>query len=198
MLEQLAEEPDMTSRKQIVDLLNELACDYIDELGAHVSDDRWYFVRNVIGILGSTKSPSVMPYLERTIRHPDARVRREAIRAASGITDPRAIELLIAGLSDDDGQNVQLAARYIAQTGERRTIRWLEQVASAEGAGNRDLPARCEAIEALGRLGAVEAVPTLESIAGRRSILGGGRNRELRAAAKSALERISERGEETP
>jgi HEAT repeat protein len=194
MLEQLAEEPDMTSRKQIVDLLTDLAGDYIDELGQHVSDDRWYFVRNVVGLLGSTKSPGVVPYLERTIRHPDARVRREVIRAAAGIPDPRAVEVLIAALSDDDGQNVQLAARYLAATGERRTIRWLEQVALGEGTGNRDVPARAEAIEALGRLGAVEAVPTLESIAARRSVFGGGRNRELRAAASSALERIREAG----
>ena len=190
MLEQLAEEPDMTTRKQIIDLLDSLAGDYIDELGQHVSDDRWYFVRNVVGLLGSTKSPGVVPYLERTIRHPDSRVRREVIRAAAGIADPRAVEVLIAGLSDDDGQNVQLAARYLAATGERRTIRWLEQVALGEGSGNRDAPARVEAIEALGRLGATESVTTLESIAGRRSILGGGRNRELRAAATSALVRI--------
>jgi HEAT repeats len=194
MLEQLAEEPDMTSRKQIIDLLTDLAGDYVDELGQHVSDDRWYFVRNVVGLLGSTKSAGAVPYLERTIRHPDARVRREVIRAAAGIPDPRSVEILIAGLSDDDGQNVQLAARYLAGTGERRTIRWLEQVALGDGTGNRDVPARAEAIEALGKLGAVEAVPALESIAGRRSVFGGGKNRELRAAATSALERIREAG----
>ncbi len=194
MLEQLAEEPDMASRKQIIDLLAGLADDYVDELGQHVSDDRWYFVRNVVGLLGGTRSPSAIPYLERTIRHPDARVRREVIRAASSIPDPRAVEVLIAGLTDDDGQNVQLAARYLALTGERRAIRWLEQVALGEGTGNRDVPARVEAIEALGRLGALEARPTLESIAGKRSVFGGGRNRELRAAATSALERLQQSG----
>ncbi len=192
MLEQLAEEPDMTARKQIIDLLSDLAADYVDELGKHVSDDRWYFVRNVVGLLGATKSSGAIPYLERTIRHPDARVRREVIRAASTIPDPRSVEILAAGLSDDDGQNVQLAARYLATTGERRSIRWLEQVALGEGTGNRDTPARIEAIEALGKLGAAEAVPALESIAGKRSVFGGGRHRELRAAAQSALERINE------
>ena len=140
--------------------------------------------------------PAAIPYLERTIRHPDARVRREVIRAASQASPtPAAVEILIAGLSDDDGQNVQLAARYLGATGERRAIRWLEQVALGEGPGNRDVPARVEAIEALGKLGAVEAVP----VAGvdrraKRSVFGGGRNRELRAAATSALERIREAG----
>lgn len=197
LLEQLAEEQDMSVRKSIVDLLSEIARDYIPELGAHVSDPRWFVVRNVVSILGSARTSAVLPYLERTLRHADGRVRRETIRACSGISDRIAHEMLIAALTDDEAQNVQLAARYLGAASVRGAAPALEQVARGDGRGNRDLAPRVEAIEALGRLGAVEALPALESIAGKRSIIGASRARELRAAAESAIAHIrqTQRGE---
>jgi len=194
LLEQLADEPDMSARKGMVDLLCQLAGRYIPELGENVGDPRWYFVRNVVSILGSAKSSAALPYLERTLRHPDARVRRETIRGLSAISDRVATEMLVAALTDDDAQNVQLAARYLGTSGARVAIKPLEQVARGEGRGNRENGPRVEAIESLGRLGAVESLPMLEAIAGKRKILNAGRARELRAAAEAAIKRIRESG----
>lgn len=194
LLEQLADEPDMAARKALVDLLSEMASQFVLELGGKVTDPRWYFVRNVVSILGSTRSSAVLPFVERTLRHPDARVRRETIRALSSIHDRLAAEMLIAALGDDDAQNVQLAARYLGLSGVRGATGALEQVARGEGRGNRDTGPRVEAIEALGRMGAAEALPTLESLAGRRAIIGASRVRELRAAAESAIAQIREQG----
>jgi len=194
LLEQLADEPDMSARKAMVDLLSQLANRYIPELGEHVSDQRWYFVRNVVGILGSAKSSAALSYLERTLRHPDSRVRRETIRSLSGITDRVATEMLIAALQDEDAQNVQLAARYLGASGARAAITPLEQVARGEGRGNRENGPRVEAIESLGKLGAVESLPILEALAGRRKIINPGKARELRAAAEAAINRIRTTG----
>lgn len=190
LLEQLADEPDMSVRKSIVDLLSEIASQYIGELGGHVSDPRWYVVRNVVSVLGSTHSSAVLGYLERTIRHPEPRVRRETIRALSGIQDRFSHQMLIAALTDDDAQNVQLAARYLGTAGVHAAVPALEQVARGEGRGNREAGPRVEAIEALGKLGASEALPTLESLAGKRAIIGAAKARELRAASESAIARI--------
>jgi HEAT repeat protein len=159
-----------------------------------VSDPRWYFVRNVVGILGSAKSSAALSYLERTLRHPDSRVRRETIRSLSGITDRVATEMLIAALQDEDAQNVQLAARYLGASGARAAITPLEMVARGEGRGNRENGPRVEAIESLGKLGAVESLPILEALAGRRKIINPGKARELRAAAEAAINRIRTKG----
>jgi len=194
LLEQLAEEQDMGVRKSIVDLLSVRAMQYIQELGSHVTDSRWYVVRNVVSILGSTRSSAVLPYLERTVRHPEARVRREVLRALSTINDRIAQEMLVAVLNDEDAQNVQLAARYLGSSQAATAVPALEQVARGDGRGNRDAGPRVEAIEALGRLGAVEALPTLESLAGKRSLLGAGKAREIRAAAESAIGAIKAKG----
>lgn len=190
LLEHLAIEPDMSARKALVDMLSGIASRYVTELGSYMTDPRWYFVRNVVGILSSTKSSAVLPYLERTLRHAETRVRRETIRGLAGINDPRATEMLTAVLADDDAQNVQLAARYLGGSGMRSSVPALEQVARGEGRGNRENGPRVEAIEALGRLDAVEAMPTLETLAGKRAIIGAAKARELRAAAESAIAQI--------
>jgi HEAT repeat protein len=190
LLEHLAEEPDMSMRKSLVDIISIIAQQYIPDLGEQVTDQRWYFVRNVVSILGSTKSSAIIPYLERTLRHSDARVRRETIRALSMLNDPLASQMLVHSLYDADGQNVQLAARYIGEKGIPGAIPTLEQVVRGEGRGNRDVAPRIEAIETLGKLGATEVLPTLRMLSGRRGILGGTKARELRAAAVSAVERI--------
>ncbi len=190
MLEQLADEPDMAVRKSLVDLLCSMAPAYVAELGVHVTDPRWYVARNVVKILGSTRSSSALPFLERTVRHPEPRVRREVVRALSVIPDRAAQELLVAALSDEDAQNVQLAARYLGAADVRGAIPALEQVARGEGMGSRATGPRVEAIEALGRLKATQSLHTLEYIVGKRSILGAGKARELRAAAEAAIARI--------
>ncbi|MDP2181049.1 MAG: HEAT repeat domain-containing protein [Actinomycetota bacterium] len=191
LLEVLADEPDMAARKALVDLISDIAADFIDDLSRRVSDERWYVVRNVVAILGKTRRPEILSALGRTLRHSDARVRRETIRALSGVKDRLAEEMLIAALDDGDAQNVQLAARFLGSIGARGSAQAIAQVALGEGCGSREISARTEAIESLGKLGGPVAVATLEALAGKRSFLGSSRTRELRVAAEAALRAMS-------
>jgi HEAT repeat protein len=193
-LELLADEQDRGERKALVDLISRNAEQYVPELSTHVSDNRWYFVRNVVAILGSTKSPAALGALERTLRYNDARVRRETIRALSLIPDRMAIQMLVASLSDEDASNVQLAARHLGLRGMHDAVRALEQVAQGEGRGNRENGPRIEAIEALGKIGAIESIPVLEAIVRKRSLIGAAKRRELKAAASAAITAIRTKG----
>jgi HEAT repeat protein len=193
LLEVLADEKDMANRKALVDMISGMADRFIFELGSRVTDPRWYFVRNVVSILAATHSPQALQYLERSLGHADARVRRETIRAIAGIRDALSGQLLTAALTDDDAGNVQLAARYLGSMRLRSAVTALQEVARGDGRGNRDVETRIDAIEALGRIGAAEAVPVLETIARQRS-LRASRSRELRAAAESALAAIKAGG----
>lgn len=191
LLDVLADEPDMTARKALVDIISSMSSDLIDELGARVSDPRWFFARNVVAILGRTKRPEILSYLNRTLRHGDARVRRETIRALASVRDRLAVEMLVAALDDSDAQNVQLAARYIGASQELSAVAALASVAQGEGRGNRESGPRVEAIEALGRLGSTEALPVLEEIVGKRALVRAARVRELRTAAEHAIAAIA-------
>lgn len=193
LLEVLADEPDMAARKAMVDLVSGMAERFIPQLGARVGDRRWYFVRNVVAILASTRSRDVLTYLQRTLRHADTRVRRETIRGVSTIRDPMADSLLVAALSDDDAQNVQLAARYLGSLGCTAAVPALEEAAEGNGRGNRDNGPRVEAIEALGRIGAPSSRAVLTELARRRGILGG-RDRDIRTAAEAALATFGQAG----
>jgi hypothetical protein len=186
LLEVLADEPDMAARKAMVDLVSTLARDSVSELGHRVADRRWYFVRNVVAILGGTHDVQALPFLERTLRHSDHRVRRETIRAAASIRDAHSDEMLMAALGDEDAANVQLAARYLGLLKVAGAVAALERVVRAEGAGNRENAPRIEAIEALGRIGAPGSARVLEDIERQRGLLAG-RTREIRAAATAAL-----------
>lgn len=197
LLEVLADEPDMAARKALVDTISDMAPAHISELGERTSDGRWYFVRNVVGILGSTRSPRALQHLNRTLRHGDPRVRRETIRAVAAVRDRLAEQMLAAALSDDDAQNVGLAARYLGNLGSRIGVAALIQVARGEGRGNRELACRIEAIEALGRIASPEAEAAVLEVARARGILRGGRGRELQTAAEAAfasIERIRRKG----
>lgn len=187
LLEHLAEEPDMATRKALVELLSAISGAYVPQLAPYVADHRWYFVRNVVSILGATRAQSAVPLLERTLRHPDVRVRRETIRALASLGGPTAARLLAAALADEDASIVQAAVRALALSGRPDVIAVLEPVASGEGTGNRETGPRLEAIEALGRIGTRTSLSLLERLAGRRVLLGGQRSRELRSAAESAI-----------
>jgi HEAT repeat protein len=190
LLEVLADEPDMAARKALVDLVSDMASKQIESLGARLSDPRWYFVRNVVNILGSTRDPAALAHLSRTLRHADARVRRETIRAVGGVRVKYAEDILVSALSDDDGQNVALAARTLGTLGVVEALQPLIEVAQGEGRGSRDVGARIEAIEALGRLGRREAVPVLRELERQRGLMRTGRVREIRTAAEAALAAI--------
>ncbi len=195
LLELVADEPDMASRKQLVDLVSQMAGAFIEELSMRVTDERWYVVRNVVMILGKTHDPKILPALGRTLRHSDERVRRETIRALSTVPDRLASEMLIAALTDSDSQNVQLAARSLGTTSAKGAVPALREVATGNGSGNRETAARVEAIEALGRIGSPEALPALEQLAERRGIRRA-RTREISSAAESAIAVIRNSGGE--
>lgn len=197
LLEVLADEPDMAARKGMVDLISAMAVNYVDELGERLSDGRWYFVRNVVSILGTTRDPRVLPHLRRTLRHHDERVRRETIRALSSVKDRVAEEMLVAALSDEDPQNVGLAARYLGIAGSVRSVTRLEELARGTGRWGRENGPRIEAIEALGRIGAPSSEEVLRAISRQRRLMGGARARQVRTAAESALQRLrlAKRGE---
>lgn len=184
LVEILGKEQDMAARKTLVDLIARVSGDHPGLLRKHLADGRWYVVRNVVGVLAKIKRVEVLPYLQRTLRHPDERVRRETIRAIAGVRDALSDEMLVAALDDEDEQNVQLAARYLGLLGSRKALGALHQVARGEGGGSREAAARVEALEALGRISAAESLPVVEGVARSRAF--GGRGREVRAAAEAA------------
>lgn len=189
LLEVLADENDMAARRALIEMISVSAKNYIPELGARLADRRWYLVRNVVSILSNTHSPEALTYLQRTLRHHDVRVRRETIRGLASIRTAMSDSMLVAALDDEDGQNVEIAAKYLGSLGSISAVDQLELLARGQTRGNHDQPARIAAIEALSRIGAASSLPVFEDLSRKRGFFGfgGGREKDLRAAAMQAL-----------
>lgn len=189
LLELLAEENDMSARKALIEMISAVSKNYVHELGARLADKRWYLVRNVVSIMSASHSPDALPYLQRTMRHPDARVRRETIRGFAAIRTLMSDSMLIASLDDTDAQNAEIAAKYLGSLGTVPALPALELVARAQSRGSHEEVVRVAAIEALSRIGDPSSLPLFQELARKRGFLwfGGGRDKALRTAAAEAL-----------
>jgi HEAT repeat protein len=153
---------DVGARRAYRDAL--VALDYVGVplLEDMVGDERWFVVRNMVGILGEIRSADAIDHFSRTIRHEDARVRRETILALTKISGEETVPLLVRGLGDPETGLRSAAALGLG----------LGKAAAAVGPLLAALPKEqdtetvVEIIRALGRIGDSRAVPALAERAG--------------------------------
>ncbi len=179
----LREEPRAAMRAVLCDLLVAMGPEHILELGAFVSDSRWYLVRNIASILGRLRHPQSLPYLKRLAHHEEWRVRRETVDALAAIGTEEAMAILIEFLADRD-QRIRLRGlRGLDARGARQALPWLASLLDTSDFFNRQFELKQEAIETLGRIGGEEALAVLRRLA-RRHLVFSGRGRELRRLAR--------------
>ena len=190
LIDALAEENVVANRKRLCAVLSETGRKAVHVLGSKLGDPRWFLVRNVVSVLGMMRDSAALPYLERSLAHPDARVRAEAVRAVGMIRDPSAASWLIQRLYDPDHGIKVAAARWLGRMRATEAVSALCQLADNRVRG--DIEVVKAAIQALGQIGDESARPALERVASRRAILRRSRVRELRALAVDALKTLSE------
>lgn len=102
ILKLLAEEKDRKARMFYLNLSKELSKNQTSLLGRHLSDKRWYFVRNIVNILGESKSDQAIAYFRKAAEHKDIRIRQEIINGLQSIGGKKAMVFLASFLSDED------------------------------------------------------------------------------------------------
>jgi HEAT repeat protein len=127
LLEMLAEEEDRSVRKVLIQILKDLGKNQVALLGERLSDERWYFVRNIVNILGESRKEEVVSYLEKVAGHKNFQIRQEVVRALIAIGGKRAADLLAAYLRDKD-----IDIRFMA-------IRGLGTISVPGGRGEQEL-----------------------------------------------------------
>jgi len=185
----LGEEPRAGMRAMLRDLLVRIGSKHIDELGAFITDSRWYLVRNIADILGRLRSPEGIPYLVRLVRHWEPRVRTQAMDALVSIGTDAAQETISAFLDDREDRIRLRALRSLDARGLPMAMPALRALLEAQGPSNRSFGLRQAGIETVARLGARDAIPALKKIA-HTSFVFNKQGRELRRLARMALARI--------
>ncbi|HEX8432764.1 MAG TPA: HEAT repeat domain-containing protein [Longimicrobium sp.] len=148
---------DLSARRAYRDTLVALDGVGVSLLEDMVGDERWFVVRNMVGILGEIRSADALHHFARTVVHGDARVRRETILALSKLGGEESVGLLVKGLADREAGLRSAAALGLGLTKSPAAVTPLLGRLQQE----TDVEAVTEMIRALGRIGDPRAVPAL-------------------------------------
>lgn len=170
LLDALATADVRAVRRALLDRLSKMGERILPELLPRLNDQRWYVVRNLLGLLDDLPAlpAGFSPATFRT--HSDPRVRRQALKLELKHPAERE-QALRAALTDPDPQTLHLAlmATQIIDP-PASTVPLLLQLARNESLPSED---RVLAIRALGRSGAPEALLVLVDLTdGGRTLLG--------------------------
>jgi hypothetical protein len=157
LLELLADEPDRAGRDFLMELVKDVGKNQLMLIGEHLSDARWFFVRNIVSILGDTKTDQAIAFLQKVADHKNVRIRQEVIKGLIGIGGVKAAGVLAKFLMDQD-EEVQLMA--------------VHGLADLEGIGAREARPLLEFLEKRplrkkGKLLTIEAIKALAKIGGQ-------------------------------
>lgn len=195
LLEILAAEEDRSARKLLSQLLMELGKGDIGQLGGRITDSRWYFVRNIVMLLGESRSETALPFLKKAADHKNNHVRQAVVKALLMIGGGKARTLLLRLLGDKEPE-VQLSAVAAAGAfigaGEPEARAIIERLKKSGG----DAPAHeftREAISVLGKIGNAEAEKVLQEYTHVRWWKPKLPQEELKAAAEKALAALGKR-----
>lgn len=148
---------DLSARRAYRDALVELDRVGVPLLEDMVGDERWFVVRNMVGILGEIRSADAVDHFARTIRHSDVRVRRETVIALSKFGGEEAVQQLLVGLGDVEPSLRAASALGLGLTKAGTAVAPLLKRLGEETDGDAAL----EIIRALGRIGDPRGVPAL-------------------------------------
>ncbi|MDH3730814.1 MAG: HEAT repeat domain-containing protein, partial [Acidimicrobiia bacterium] len=183
LVEQLADEEDPARRRALIDVLATISSGDASRLLAHLTDSRWYLVRNLAIALGKTGRQEVAPRLRNLAHtHSDHRVRVEALRSLMPVSAGQGLAAAIKALRDDHKRVRQAALALLAAAdGDKVDAALIEALKSKEVAA----AVKLRVIEVLGTRDTPAAMSALQSLAHKKALVGSGRS--LRLAAQEAL-----------
>jgi len=190
LLEMLADENESFGRRTIIDFLGRFGGALRPHLEKWLRDDRWYVLRNALGLLqlvgGQHDSANVRTFLQ----HPHPKIRLEALRFLYRF--PIQIdEGLMNNLLDDVDLEVQ--ARAVYALGVLQGTKGLERLIKLAGKpffGEGDVTKREMAIKGVGREGGDRSIQFLSSLLRTRSFLSPSGSERIQKSSVEALVEI--------
>jgi len=162
--------PDINIRSRMVKLLASMKSDsavvlteMLSEMMAGVnngvvSDEQWYYFRNILRVLKEVKAVEAMPYLETLASWPVARLKIEVIRTLEGLPPEVTVDLLGELSAEYDGEVKKAAIIAMGLSGDNNMIPVLYERFKI------DPEIRQAALASLGRIGSEQARDLLISI----------------------------------
>ncbi len=101
-------------RRILCDALAAFGADGVEAILGRLPEAPWYVARNLVYVLGLVKDPRALPALEGAMRHHEARIRRETLKAVEAMGAEHFTRALPGWLNDSD-EGVRLHALKLAR-----------------------------------------------------------------------------------
>ena len=194
LLDRLRESSDMSDRNRIIQTITQVGPQAVPPLLRRLGEEApWYYVRNLVLLLGRLGNEEHLPALEKCLDSTDYRVQREAIKSIQNIGGRDAGRILHDKFEYVDEQLQPYIISVIGALQYKPAIPWLIDKLSSNplvaSRGNRD-EIREKACEALGRMKAGQAISALDSIIRKKKFFDRKEPESVRSAAVRALAEI--------
>ena len=190
LIDLLAEAKVMRARRILADTIAGFGDAATPLLLKSLDDERWFVVRNTVGILGEIASPTAITALEPLSAHHDPRIVKEVIKALGKIGGPDARRIVQHYLKRGTKDLRVLAAFALGVMREPEAVPALLSMLPRRAAFT-NFELQREVIKALAKIGSSAAVPALARILRRRSLFARRTSEDLRVIATQALARLN-------
>lgn len=192
LVARLAVAESKVARKNLSAALVAVGEEAVASLAGQLTDERWYVVRNVAAILGEIGDVTCVGQLAQCLAHEDERVCKEALRSLGRIGGHEAEAEILRVLGAGEPGLKRQAAISLGLMRSEASIATLCAVVGRRDIFLRSFQLKMDAIQALGRIGSVRALPCLVGILQQRHWLASRRWRELKVAVAVVLGQLGD------
>lgn len=191
ILSALADEENRSLRWLYLDILQSLGPEVRDAVIARLGDSRWFYVRNLLLLLGNFPDEETRMQVRRFTSHPHPKVRTEAIRTALLLRDPAAERILFQELASGDRER-KLAAVLAAAASRSITVsHQILGIMTTHSTVYYDLELKSAAAQTLAAIGDPQVLPELELFLCSRNLFHPSKHLQLKLEVVSSLRRYS-------
>jgi len=158
VFKRLSCEEDAKTRLALVRLAGQLGKGSIEVAHKYLTDERWYVVRNMCGVLADIKDPDLGDHIAPVMRHPNTRVQQAALKALVKSRITQTAPILAASLSHLAPEVLDEALDELRFLKDARAVADLESFISSRK-GNAGVLKK--AVQALGSIKEDEALYAL-------------------------------------
>lgn len=171
LLDRLAEEERLTFRRYYLDQLLKMSVLAKESACLRLGDCRWYFIRNLVGILEHSGDREVLVHLRKLTGFPHPKVRQRLIEAFLFFDDPEGEKLLLEDLLSRDTDVRQSAIQLSGRSKAPEIAATLMVILGKKGMSPLDLAEKKSVIQALAEIGNSRVFPLFDRMLTTRHFL---------------------------
>jgi HEAT repeat protein len=180
------------TRKTLTTLLGDLGEPAVPLLLTEMQDSRWFIKRSMCAILGTIGSHEALPAVTECLKHPDIRVRKEAVRSLMQIGGTEAESAIIGVLHSPDKELYPQAVASLGGMKSKKSLLELIKIVNATDIFLTTLPLKIDALAAIALIGDRQATPLLVMFMEKRHLLALPRDRQLKTAIAECLGKLGD------